>query len=244
MNSPRSSQSYIQLAKEAGMWYPGMSEQEAKLTMKEYEESTPMTPGEEEYREMVSTGELPYYKKEIESNEISYQHGRRSPRRPRHRHKFVPSGPQDCPQGTYFREGYFREPTMTHFGNLVIPRRGGYVEATCARMPRGNPWWEEVHDYAQEHHVSGAVAAHELSEEMQEGLIPHEHEYSRRRYRSSRGSLSPTTPASPMSPSRYRVSSSNAFPSPTNMPSMGAASAGSFGARMSPRGSAGLGSYE
>lgn len=191
------------------------------------------TPGEAEYQELKETGELKPYEEDVEANERSYQNGRHRHRRSRHKAGPIPSGPQDCPAGTYFREGYYRKGTMMNFNGQEIPRRGSYVEATCADMPRGNPWWEEIHEFAKEHPgVSGAEAAEDLSREMAEGLIPHEHEYGRKSYRGRA-----------RSPARASVGSSNLAPAYSVRANEGAANVGSYGSRMGGSGSAALGSY-
>ena len=191
----------------------------------------PVTAGEVEYQRLQQSGQLEPYEEQLEATERSYQSGRRERhRRSRHKEGPVPSSPQDCPAGTYYREGYYRDPTMMHFNGKLIPRRGSYVEATCAHEPRGNPWWEEIHEFAQEHPgVSGAEAAQDLSREMAAGQIPH-----RSIYGSSRRSRSPA---------RTRVGSNNAAYASTNTANVGAANVGSYGAGMRGTGSAALGTY-
>lgn len=249
---------YIELAKKYGIWYRGMSERAAKAAVLALEEEQPRTPGERAYKELALSGQLPKFEKESRLGERTAS--RRRHYRPRHIEN-VPSSPADCPKGTYYREGYYREGTLTRFGDRVIARRGEWVEPTCARMPRENPWWKEIHDYAKSHHVSGAVAAMELSHEMAEGLIPHMHGKRRSPIRHKEYSYSESLPemgssgassssgasmGSPraMSPRTVEVGSSNVGAVGTNLPSVGAASVGSYGAGMSARGSAGLGSYE
>jgi hypothetical protein len=189
----------------------------------------PVTAGELEYQRLQQSGQLESYEKEIEATERSYQNGHRR-RRSRHKIGPVPSSPQDCPAGTYYREGYYRDPTMVNFNGKLIPRRGSYVEATCADEPRGNPWWEEIHEYAQEHPgVSGAEAAQDLSREMAAGEIPHRSIYS--------------SPRRSRSPARVRVGSNNTAYASVNAANVGAANVGSYGAGMQGTGSEALGTY-
>jgi hypothetical protein len=190
------------------------------------------TPGEAEYQQLKDSGKLESYKEKVEANERSYQSGhRRSPRRSHHKAGAVPASPQDCPAGTYYREGYYRKGTMVNINGQEVPRRGSYVEATCASMPRGNPWWEEIHQFAKEHPgVSGAEAAEDLSREMAEGLIPHESEFGRKKY-------------TRRSPRRTMVGSNNTAPAMSNRANVGASNMGSYGAGMAGTNAAALGSY-
>lgn len=153
---------------------------------------SPVTPGEAEYLHLEESNQLIPYEEDIESTERSYRSepGRRRHRRSRHKAGPIPQGPQDCPAGTYFREGYYRDATMMHFNGKLIPRRGSYVEATCAHMPEGNPWWNEIHQFAQEHPgVSGAEAAQDLSREMAKGEISHKSIYGSPRRRAPRSEV-------------------------------------------------------
>jgi hypothetical protein len=190
------------------------------------------TPGEAEYQQLKESGGLGSYKEEVEANERSYQNGRRrSPRRSHHKAGAIPASPQDCPAGTYYREGYYRKGTMVNINGQEVPRRGSYVEATCADMPRGNPWWEEIHQFAKDHPgVSGAEAAEDLSRDMAEGLIPHESEFGRKKY-------------SRRSPRRMMVGSNNTAPAMSNRADVGASNMGSYGAGMAGTNTAALGSY-
>lgn len=206
----------------------------AEVALGSRRRSMDLTAGEAEYEQLKETNQLKAYEEEVEAGERSYQHGRHRERRSRHKAGLAPTGPQDCPAGTYFREGYYRRGTMTTIDGIQVPRRGSYVEATCARLPRENEWWEEIHEYAKEHPgTSGAAAAVELSKEMAEGLIPHHMSPRRSRYVDKRVG----------SPGRLSLGSNNVVYSMSNSANEGAANVGSYGAGLSGQGNASLGSY-
>jgi len=230
---------YISLAKKYDIWYPGMSERAAKAAVLALEKEVPKTPGEKAYRDLALSGELPEFERESRIGERTERRKRRY--KPKHIGE-IPNSPADCPAGTYYREGYYREGTLTKFGDRVIPRRAEWVAPTCARMPRENPWWKEIHDYAKSRHVSGAVAAMELSHEMEEGMIPHMH--GKRRSPVRHKEYTSYGEPRAVSPRRVEVGSSSVGAVGPNLPNQGAASIGSYGSRMYARGNAGLGSYE